>query len=236
MASISHHKTAMSFPAVIESGGYNQEARQDPATAAGYIYSSTGDDVEAYMQDVVPFLPAFISFGPVASANDLSLGLPGQNAIPSTTTIYPYEGAADNTLPRTLIINAGATTLEFTLIAKIVSLTPVASATPDSSGDAGWSQGEIERHTVTTLHKDSVLQELVGEAGDRYALVSAFDDPNASVDYAPTELNGLAAMPLPKGYHYESSILSEELVLTSLDVATILIYSSFNFQRYVEAA
>ena len=137
MASISHHKTAMSSPAVIESGGYNQEARQDPATSAGYIYSSTGDDVEAYMQDVVPFLPAFISFGPVASANDLSLGLPGQNAIPSTTTIYPYEGAAPDTLPRTLTINAGATTLEFTLIAKIVSLTPVASATPDSSGDAG---------------------------------------------------------------------------------------------------
>lgn len=226
----------MSAPVVINAGGYNQEARQDPATAAGYIYSSTGDDVEAYLKDVYPSLPTFISFGTDASANDLSLGMPGQNAIPSTTTIYPYEGAAPATLPRTLTINAGATTLAFTLIAKIVSLTAVESATPDSSGDVAWSRGEIERHTITTLLKDSVLQELVGESGDRYALVSAFDDPNASNDYAPTQLNGLATMPLPKGYHYESRILTEELVLTSLDIATILIYTSFNFQRYVEAA
>ncbi len=127
--------------------------------------------------------------------------------------------------------------VDFMLIAKVVSLTPIDSADSGSSGDTTeWSRGEIERHTITTIFKDSVLQELVGENGDRYALVAAFDDPNSSIEYAPNELNGLANMPLPKSYTYESSILTEDLVLTCLDIAHILIYSTFNFQRYVMAA
>jgi hypothetical protein len=223
----------MSAPVVIEYGGYNQEARQDTSTSAGYIYSSSGDDVVTYMTTIYPYLPAYISFGSTPAADDLTFSLPGQNSIPSKTTIYPYEGDAEPTLPRTLTIKAGSIELAFMLIAKVVSLTPVESANPDSSDDGvAWTKGEIERHTVTIIYKNSVLQELVGENGERYALVSAFDDPTSSSDTAPTELNGLATMPLPKGYTYESSILSEDLVLTSLDVATILIYSSFNFQRY----
>lgn len=174
----------MSAPVVIEYGGYNQEARQDASTSAGYIYSSSGNDVVTYMNTIYPYLPAYISFGSAPSADDLTIGLPGQNSIPSKTTIYPYEGDAEATLPRTLTIKAGSTELAFMLIAKVVSLTLVESANPDSS------------------------------------------------DTEPTKLNGLATMPLPKGYTYESSILSEDLVLTCLDVATILIYSSFNFQRY----
>lgn len=222
-----------SAPVVIEYGGYNQEARQDASTSTGYIYSSSGDDIVAYMDTIYPHLPAFISFGSIHSADDLSLSLPGQNSIPSETTIYPYEGDAPATLPRTLTIKAGSEDLAFMLIAKVVSLTPVESANPDSSDDGvAWTKGEIERHTVTTIYTDSVLQELVGENGERYALVSAFDDPTSSSDTEPTKLNGLATMPLPKGYTYESSILSENLVLTCLDVATILIYSNFNFQRY----
>jgi hypothetical protein len=177
-----------------------------------------------------------VSFGAEPSANDLTLGPPGQNSIPSTTAIYPYEGAAPASLPRTLSISAGTTTLEFQLIAKVVSLTSVESASSNCNGNStGWMKGQIERHTVTILFKGGVLQELVGENGDRYALVSAFDDPNSSIEYAPTEVNGLANLPLPKGYAYESSILSEDLALTSLDVADILIYTSFNFQRYVPA-
>ncbi|MFM7266708.1 MAG: hypothetical protein ACKOZW_14180, partial [Cyanobium sp.] len=174
----------MSFPAVIPYGGYNQEARQDPSTSAGYIYSSSGDDVATYMDKVYPHLPKYVSFGSELSANDLTFGPPGQNSIPSSSTIYPYEGDAPATLPRTLIVNAGSIPLKFTLIAKIVSLTPVPSAEPGSQGDDGaeWTRGDIERHTITTISKDSVLQELVGEAGDRYALVAAFDDPNSSIE------------------------------------------------------
>lgn len=226
----------MSQPEEIPADGYNQEARQDPSTSAGYIYSNSGDDATTYLNEVYPYLPKYVSFGAELSANDLSLGPPGQNAIPSTNTIYPYEGDAPASLPRQLTINAGTKALEFMLIAKVVSLTPVESADPDSNGKtAAWTKGEIERHTETTLLKDGVLHELVGETGDRYALVSAFDDPNSEIDYAPTELNGLANMPLPKGYTYESSILTADLELVCLDIADILIYSSFNFQRYVTA-
>jgi hypothetical protein len=222
---------------VIPSGGYNQEARQNPSTSTGYIYSSSGDDVTAYVNDVYPYLPDYVSFGTEPSANDLTFGPPGQNSIPSTATIYPYEGDAPASLPRTLTINAGTVPLDFILIAKVLSITPVESADTGSSGDTTeWNKGEIERHTVTTLFKGGVLQELVGENGDRYALVSAFDDPDSSIKYAPTELNGLANMPLPESYTYESSILTEDLVLNCLDVAHILIYTSFNFQRYVTAA
>jgi hypothetical protein len=226
----------MAEPKVIPQNGYNQEARQDPTTSAGYIWSNSGDDLTTYLAEISPNLPPFVSFGPVLSAHDLTLGPPGQNAIPSTTTIYPYEGAAPATLPRTFTIPAGTTTLEFQLIAKVVSLTSVEFANPNNSGNGtGWSKGQIERHTITTLFEGGVLQELVGEDGDRYALVSAFDDPTSDIEYAPTEINGLANLPLPKGYTYASSILSEDLVLTSLDVADILIYTSFNFQRYVTA-
>ncbi len=77
-----------------------------------------------------------------------------------------------------------------------------------------------------------MLQELVGENGDRYALVAAFDDPASDIVYAPNELNALANMPLPKGYTYESSILAEDLELACLDIASILISETLNFQRY----
>lgn len=224
----------MSQPAVIGEGGYNQEARQDASTSAGYIYSNSGNDAADYVANIFPYLTPFVSFGMELSANDLTLGQPGKNTIPSTTTIYPYEGDAPVSLPRKLTINAGTTALEFQLIAKVVSLTSVETANPSSNANTtGWAKGQIERHTVTTLFKGGVLQELVGENGERYALVSAFDDPTSTIEYAPTELNGLANMPLPKGYVYESTILNENLTLTSLDVAEILIYVSFNFQRYV---
>jgi hypothetical protein len=227
----------MTQPAVIPSGGYNQEARQDPHASAGFIYSNSGDDLASYMQDVYPSLPTYVSFGTSDSPDNLTLGVPGQNSIPSTTTIYPYEGDAPSSLPRTLTINAGTTPLEFMLIARIVSLIPIRSAESSSSSHAiEWRKGEIERHTVTTLYKDNVLQELVGENGDRYALVSAFEDPESSAEYAPDQLDGLANMPLPKGYTYESRILTEDLVLTSTDIAQILIYTNFNFQLYATTA
>lgn len=227
----------MTEAVVISTGGYNQEARQDVRTSAGYIYSSSGENAEEYLREVYPYLPDFVSFGARQSASALDFGPPGQNSLPSTSTIYPYEGDAPASLPRTLTINAGTKVLDFMLIAKVVSLTPVKSADSGSGGATDpWYKGEIERHTITTLHKDGILHELVGENGDRYALVSAFDDPNSSSEYAPNEINGLADLPLPKGYTYESSVLTEELVLTSLDVAHILIYTTFNFQRYVTAA
>lgn len=227
----------MAQAVVISSGGYNQEARQDPATSDGYIYSSSGPDPDEYVDKIQPYLPAFVSFVSRQSANDLSLGPPGQNSLPSTTTIYPYEGDAPATLPRLLTINAGTEAVDFMLIAKVVSLTPVKLADSGSGGDTGqWYKGEIERHTVTALHMGGVLHELVGDNGDRYALVSAFDDPNSSTESALNEINGFADLPLPKGYTYESRVLSEDLVLTSLDVAHILIYTTLNSQRYVTAS
>jgi hypothetical protein len=66
--------------------------------------------------------------------------------------------------------------------------------------------------------------------------VSAFEDPESSAEYAPEQLDGLANMPLPKGYTYESRILTEDLVLTSTDIAQILIYTNFNFQCYATTA
>ena len=225
----------MAQAATIPPGGYNQEARQNYSTSAGYIYSSVGDDINAYMANIYPNMPPYISFGAEYSANDFSIGVPGQNSVPSTATIYPYEGDAPNTLPRTLSVNAGTVEVNFTLIAKMLSIAQVESADPAATGDDVWSKGEIERHTVTTLFKGGALQELVGENGERYAMVAAFDDPNSSTDYAPNELNGLANMPLPKGYTYESSILTEDFTLNCPDVAHILIYTSFNFQRYATA-
>jgi hypothetical protein len=223
----------MSRPKVIPFGGYNQEARQAPYASPGYIYSSSGGNATEYLSNVYPSLPKYVSFGMEQSKNDLTLDEPGQNTIPSVTTIYPYEGDAPASLLRALTINAGMVELDFMLIAKVVSLTPIESAESGSSDEtAAWSKGEIERHTVTTLFKDGVLQELVGENGDRYALVAAFDDPASDIVYAPNELNGLANMPLPKGYTYESSILAEDLELACLDIASILISETLNFQRY----
>jgi hypothetical protein len=84
----------MSKPEVIPSGGYNQEARQNPNTSDGYIYSSSGHNATAYLDTVYPYLPEYVSFGSRQSANDLTFGPPGQNSVPSTSTIYPYEGDA----------------------------------------------------------------------------------------------------------------------------------------------
>ncbi|MFM9111166.1 MAG: hypothetical protein ACKOPN_11365 [Prochlorococcaceae cyanobacterium] len=52
-----------------------------------------------------------------------------------------------------------------------------------------------------------MLQELVGENGERYALLAAVDDPALTINVEPTTLNGLASVPLPKGCTYESSLL-----------------------------
>ncbi len=112
----------MAQAAPIPAGGYNQEARQNRSTSADYIYSSVGDDIDAYMADIYPNMPSYISFGEEYSTNDFTIGVPGQNSVPSSATIYPDEGAAPNTLPRTLSVNAGTVAVNFTQFAKVVSI------------------------------------------------------------------------------------------------------------------
>lgn len=209
---------------------YNQEYRQDPNTSPGYIYNYDGADLDYFQSEIQPYLPAYVSFSDDAESDPLKLtaDTPGRNSVPCAATIYPYPGDAPTSLPRLLTIAlSNGRSIELTLIARIVSIRPIVSTlAPDSAMQ--WNKGVIERNTTTTFFAGTVLQEIIGPAGGRYALVAAFD----SGDYQPDTVDGLADLPLPPGYTYESSILEADLTLTAERVADILICSGFNFQLY----
>lgn len=90
------------------------------------------------------------------------------------------------------------------------------------------AKGEIERQTSVTFPAETVLQEIISPEGERYALVAAFGDSG----YDVTSLDGLADLPLPTGYRYQSSVLTSYLTLAVETTAHILICGSFNFQRF----
>lgn len=217
-------------PEVVPNGGYNQEYRQNPTTSGGYIYSHAGADADTYLQEIRPLLPQTVSFATQETGSDLSLGDPGVNAVPSSATIYPYAGDAPAGLPRRFTLCAGDATVDFLLIARIQSLQPLGDGTdPAGSSEPLWLAGQIERHTEETIFAGSVLHELVGGDGSRYALVAAFDTSDA---YDLNEVGGLAGLPPPPGYTYESRLLTEDFTLASTTVAYILVCSGFNFQLY----
>lgn len=208
--------------------GYNQEYRQDPSTSPGYIYNYDGTDLEYFQAEIQPFLPQYVSFSGDPSSDPLKLtaDTPGQNAVPCSATINPYPGDAPTSLPRLLTValsNGG--TLELTLIARILSIRPILTT---ENSDLPWNKGVIERNTITTFYAGTVLQEIIGPKGGRYALVAAFGNDQ----YDATAVNGLADLPLPPGYTYESSVLEQDLTLTAEKLANILICSGFNFQLY----
>lgn len=205
----------MLTPMTVPQGGYNQEFRQHPSFPGGYIYSYTGGDYDAYMADIYPLLPDRVSFSTHDLPSDLQKDEPGTNGVPQTAVIYPYPGSPPAGMPWRITLLAGRRTIECLLIARILIVEPVT----DTDGAAtAWSKGLIERHTETTLLAGGTLQELVGDQGDRYALVAAF---------SATELP-----PPPPGYHYESRPLDQDFTLTCRQLAHILIASGCNFQRY----
>ena len=113
---------------------------------------------------------------------------------------------------------AGRATIDFMLIARILFVQPVLN--PDGTASA-WSSGLIERHTETTLLAGNTLTELVGDQGDRYALVASF--PGADIDDLP---------PPPPGYSYEKKPLDQDFTLVCRRFAHILITDGYNFQRW----
>jgi hypothetical protein len=219
-------------PESTPNGGYNQEYRQDPATSGGYIYSNSGSDVDAFKTEILPYLPDTVSFATDATPSDFNRGSLGVNAIPCSATIYPYGGDAPASLPRRFTLVAGEQTVDFLLIARMLSMVPLTDTSDTAT--SSWMQGEIERKTTQTFFADNVIQELVGEDGSRYVLAAAFGD--STEQYNVNEIGGLADLPLPPGYTYESRVLTEDFEITAEDVAHILVCSVFNFQRYASPA
>lgn len=216
----------MLTPMQVPQGGFNQEYRQHPSVPGGYIYSHTGDDYQAYMENIYPLLPDRVSFSAHDLPSDVQKDEPGTNSVPQTAVIFPYPGVPSAGLPWRFTLLAGKKTIDFLLIARILSIQPVAEdATAELTDPAStatvWSRGLIERRTETALLAGGTLQELVGEAGDRYALVASFDSSGAS------ELP-----PPPPGYHYESRPLTEDFRLVCRRFAHILVTTGYNFQRY----
>jgi len=216
----------MLTPMQVPQGGFNQEYRQHPSLPGGYIYSHTGDDYQAYMETIYPLLPDRVSFSAHDLPSDLQKDEPGTNGVPQTAVLFPYPGAPPAGLPWRFTLLAGKRTVDCLLIARILSIQPVAEdetagSTGSVSAAAGWSRGLIERRSETTLLAGGTLQELVGEAGDRYALAASFASAGAS-DLPPP----------PPGYHYESRPLTEDFQLVCRRFAHILVTTGYNFQRY----
>lgn len=209
------------------STGFNQEFRQNPQTSPGYIYNYLTSDETYFVNQIAPFLPKYVSFSADPENDPLifTTDEPGQNALPCCSTIYPYPGDAPASLPRQLGLQlSNGITVQLQLIARTLSFTPLAS---ESSGEQ-WAKGEIERQTSVTFPAGSVLQEIIGPEGERYALVAAFSDSGYDVD----SVDGLADLPLPTGYTYQSSVLTSYLTLAVEKTAHILICGSFNFQLF----
>jgi hypothetical protein len=202
-------------PMQVPQGGYNQEFRQHPGFPGGYIYSHTGDDYAAYMDEIYPQLPDRVSFSTHDLPSDLQKDEPGTNDVPQTAVIYPYPGNPPPGMPWRFTLLAGRKTVDCLLIARILIVQPV---TDDDGAATAWSKGLIERHTETTLLAGGTLQELVGDQGDRYALVASFA--------------GAELPPPPPGYHYESRTLNQDFRLVCRQLAHILISEGCNFQRY----
>ncbi|WP_042442319.1 hypothetical protein [Azospirillum sp. B510] len=212
---------------IVVSRGFNQEFRQNPNTSPGYIYNYATDDETYFVNQIAPFLPPCVSFS-ADPANDplvFTADTPGQSALACCSTIYPYPGDAPASLPRQLGLSlSNGLTVTLTLIARILSIVPLAGDSPSVQ----WAKGEIERQTSVTFPAGAVLQEIISPEGGRYALVAAFGDSG----YDVTSLDGLADLPLPTGYTYQSSVLSSYLTLAVEQTAHILICGSFNFQLY----
>ncbi|MGB8843542.1 MAG: hypothetical protein WCC64_21005 [Aliidongia sp.] len=210
----------MLMPMKVPQGGFNQELRQHPKVPGGYIYSHTGDNYNDYITYIYPLLPDRVSFSEHAQASDLQKDSPGTNSIPQTAVIFPYPGTPPAGMPWRITLLAGKRTIDCTLIARILSVQPVSQEDGSTDSSSTWQKGLIERRTETTLLAPGTLTELVGDQGDRYALVASFSD-------STTELP-----PPPPGYHYESQSLTEDFTLTCRQFAHILIISGYNFQRY----
>jgi|GEM_PF-1306812 hypothetical protein len=226
-------------PNYVPSSGYNLEFRQNTATSDGYIYSHTGADYQVFMDTVYPLLPESVSFGLVdgeTSPNAFSKGNPGVTAIDSTAIIYPYPGVLpEYGLPSRLTLLANGKTVEAMLIAQIVSMVPMYDTTnPPTDSFALWSAGTITRHTSQTNAAGQVLQEMVSDDGsERYGLASATSE--ATDQYDISVVGGLADLPMPAGYHYESSYQEGSFTMSSEQTAYIINDVYFNFQRYQPA-
>ncbi|MDZ5649139.1 hypothetical protein [Nitrospirillum sp. BR 11828] len=215
----------MLTPMKVPQGGFNQEFRQHPNFPGGYIYSHTGDNYDAYMSDIYPLLPDRVSFSTHELPSDLQKDQPGTNGIPQTAVLYPYPGTPPAGMPWRITLRAGHATVDCLLIARILTMQPVSGDDGTSDASVTWSKGLIERHTETTLLAGNTLYELVGEDGDRYALVATFPTDDGSSD-------AIDLPPPPPGYQYETSPLEEDFVLTCHQLAHILVTSGYNFQRY----
>lgn len=205
-------------PMKVPQGGYNQEYRQHPKFPGGYIYSHAGGDYDAWMNAVYPLLPDRVAFGDPDAPAALVKDEPGTNGVPQTAVLYPYPGTPSAGTPWAFTLMAGRAAIDFLLIARILFVQPVLN--PDGTASA-WSSGLIERHTETTLLAGNPLTELVGEQGDRYALVASF--PGADCSNPP---------PPPPGYVYKTRPLDQDFTLVCRRFAHILITDGYNFQRW----
>jgi hypothetical protein len=216
----------MLLPMTVPQGGFNQEFRQHPSFPGGYIYSHTGDNYQAYMDHIYPLLPSRVSFSTHELPSDLQKDEPGTNGVPQTAVLFPYPGTPPAGFPWRFTLLAGKQTIDCLLIARILWIQPIPA--DETGGDdasqssTSWSRGLIERRTETTLLAGGTLVELVGDDGDRYALVASFQAPDTD-----------AMPPPPPGYHYESRLLDADFRLLCRQFAHILVTSGYNFQRYL---
>ncbi|WP_266168884.1 hypothetical protein [Dyella subtropica] len=213
----------MLTPTTVPQGGFNQEYRQQTNVPGGYIYSHTGDNYDAYMNSIYPLLPERVAFSDHDLPSDLQKDSPGTNSVPQTAIIFPYPGVPPTEMPWRFTLLAGKHTVDCMLIARIIFVKPITQAQGSSQTTTAWSKGLIERHTETTLlaGEGTTLTELVGDDGDRYALVASFPSNE-----------GAELPPPPPGYHYETRPLTENFTLVCHQLAHILIASGYNFQRY----
>ncbi|HLJ85267.1 MAG TPA: hypothetical protein VKZ53_00500 [Candidatus Angelobacter sp.] len=218
----------MLTPMPIPQGGFNQEYRQHPQIPGGYIFSYTGDNYNEYLNDIYPLLPESVTFAHESTPSDFQRDEPGSNAVPQTAVLFPYPGEPLAGMPWRFTLLAGKRTIDFTLIARILSKHPILK--PGESSDSTttkWHKGLIERRTETKLLavNGAKLTELVGTEGDRYALVASFSGQSTN-DLPPP----------PPGYQYEFQEMKQDFQLICLRYAHILINNEngggFNFQRY----
>lgn len=223
----------MSDHAVVPMDGYNLEYRQDPSISDGYIYSNAGSDASTFKTTINPYLPSTVSFtgasqqaeDPYAfSKNTLALS----NGYPLCSVIFPFPQQAPQGMPKTLVLDAAGIPVTLTLIARQVEKGRLESEDPQS--DLVWNNATIARHTRGTLYAGSVLQVIVSPSGDKYGLASTFGETPA--EYQVNELHGLGAMPLPKGYTYESEVIEEDFTFYANKFAYIVANKYFNFQRF----
>jgi hypothetical protein len=216
-------------PEYVPQDGYNQEYRQNPTTSDGYIYSHAGADFDNYTANIQPYMPQSLTFGSQCDATNVNMEAtpPGHSTVPGDSVIFPFPGEPPAGLPLKVTVQAGNVFVDLLLIARTLEHTTICQLQNSDGSTLTWSKCEIQRRTISTQFKGSVLSVVVDDEGSRYALVASF-----SSTYDPNQIDGLKDLPLPPGYTYESYLLAEDFVLRTAEVAQILVCADLNFQRF----